>query len=529
MSSANASPDETTEPRAKPLTIFLPALGGWFFLLMLAIMLFVRPTMLLWDGASCRHVLNGLYFFDKHVIPASNYVSALFPHEPAYVRCFGGDLLSATAYRLWQLNGVVLVAALALALALTWSYQLGRARGLGPVLGMLALVVTSLSTSLHWSARCHVFSYPTLMILFWLTFMASMKPLARLAATAAVMCVWANLHGSFVIGIALLSLKFIGDLLGAGWKGTGGGATRQGVVWSLATLLVSAAASLVNPTGLALIADTARYLAHPMTVMKGQEWRALDFSVGLPAWAFLLTFLAVMSLWVVAAKKPAPAEFLFFLGLFLAGVHSMRIIPYFALIAMPVAGAQWRSWRTAVEEEAEAGGPVRRSAVRFFALEHRLERVEQENIAACLMRVAVAAVMAAVFVCLPQLRVADFDPESLPVRAVDVIEKRGLTGLGFSYDNWGGYLYWRLGRPVFLDDWADSYPPPFLAEYVATMMAQPGWESVLDKYKVEFVLIPRSTLLGAALAPAPGWQLIYSDKVGELFVRRAAGESGVAR
>ncbi|MBI4534188.1 MAG: hypothetical protein HY711_09625, partial [Candidatus Melainabacteria bacterium] len=132
--------------------LFLPALGGWFFLYLLALFLFVRPLLLLGDGGSCRHFLNGVYFFEHWHIPTTNYMSSLSPNAPAVTRCLIGDLVSGGAYLLWHLNGVVLLAALALALALTWSYQFARARGLGVLSGLLLLVVATMASSMHWSA-----------------------------------------------------------------------------------------------------------------------------------------------------------------------------------------------------------------------------------------------------------------------------------------------------------------------------------------------------------------------------------------
>ncbi len=59
-------------------SIFSPQSGGWFFVYLLGGMLFMRSDMFLWDGGTCRHIINGEYYLAHHSMPANNYTSAIF-------------------------------------------------------------------------------------------------------------------------------------------------------------------------------------------------------------------------------------------------------------------------------------------------------------------------------------------------------------------------------------------------------------------------------------------------------------------
>jgi len=527
--------------------LLLPNLGGWFFLFLLVCFMFLDPLKLLWDGGTCRHLITGVYVLTRHAIPTTNYVSALFPDVACLTHSFLGDLAFGLAFQLWNLKGVVMLSALAISLSLTWSYQFARARGLGSVSALLVLVLAMTACSMHWSARCHLFSYLAFLLLYWLNYLSSVSQRQRLFFSAIIMLCWVNVHGSFLIGILMLALKAISDWLEWAWgwqshpgpagaenptgqlpataetlAGASGADLRAVARWDIFTLIAAAAAICVNLRGPGFYAYVLGYLSHPMILFRSDEWRSLDFSLGIQTWSFLLIFAVLAALWALSDYRPRLWELSLILALYLAGLHTMRLIPYFVLAALPAMGPPWSEWRAASlsGSPASTAGWLKRLCLRFFALEVRVEAQERPRLAVAIARLAIAGLLCATFLLLPSIQVKDFNARKLPVKAVDYIALNGLTGLGFVLDNWGGYLYWRLGRPVFIDDWTDFYPLPFLQEYVATLMGQAGWQDVLDKYHIQYVLIPCRQLLGAALSASPGWQKAFEDQVSELYVRR---------
>jgi hypothetical protein len=91
----------------------------------------------------------------------------------------------------------------------------------------------------------------------------------------------------------------------------------------------------------------------------------------------------------------------------------------------------------------------------------------------------------------------------------------------FNSYNWGGYLMWVLPEyPVFVDGRTDLYDGPVLQAYVTAYFAEPGWDQVMDDYKINTVLIEPASPLAKVLRLTDGWKIVYEDKIAILFVRK---------
>ena len=114
-----------------------------------------------------------------------------------------------------------------------------------------------------------------------------------------------------------------------------------------------------------------------------------------------------------------------------------------------------------------------------------------------------------------------------PVGAVDYLRLHPPPGPMFNSYGFGGYLVWALGpeRKVFIDGRGELYEDGgVLADYMHITLLKPGGFTVLRGYGIQACLLNRNEPLANALAVIPDWQLTYSDKTRELFVRRVNAE-----
>jgi hypothetical protein len=72
---------------------------------------------------------------------------------------------------------------------------------------------------------------------------------------------------------------------------------------------------------------------------------------------------------------------------------------------------------------------------------------------------------------------------------------------------------------VFIDGQTDFYGADLTREYETALTAGEGWEAVLEKYKVAWVLMPPETRLAQALDEQAGWQELYRDETAVIFRR----------
>jgi len=93
--------------------------------------------------------------------------------------------------------------------------------------------------------------------------------------------------------------------------------------------------------------------------------------------------------------------------------------------------------------------------------------------------------------------------KSLPLQSVEYLRQHDLPGQMFNSYNWGGYLIWALypDKPVFVDGRTDLYAfNGVLDDYVQVQLVSPGWQEILDRYNVGYVVTEEGGLL-----TAPGW------------------------
>lgn len=500
-----------------PTKVFLPFAGGYFFLFLLALFLFARPLLLLWDGGSCRHFLNGMYFLAHHKLPENNYTSFVFPQIACDTRCWLGDLVSGCAYQMAGLNGLVAIFSLVIAIALVWSFQMARARGLGAVAGLLALVAVLGASSMHWSARCHIYSYIPFLLVYFFCFVWSGRQVTKVIGVSLSVLLAVNLHGSFAVSLFVVASRLAGDFItwfSHNWRKEPKVDTKQ-LSGSLLAFAAAGMASLVNPGGIAVYERLLAYLTNPVVSALTDEWRPLDFACGPGIWCFLALFAIQLILMVVCRRLLPPADLILFFALFFAGCRSMRMIPYFALIAMPTTALSWSLLKRKALDSKRL-----RTWHSIFHFEKRAELGESFNTGHSFIFMAIAGIMLSLFAFLPVFKISDFDPDRMPVHTVQALKNLALPEPGFNYDNWGGYIYYRLGKQVFIDDWTDLLPVAFVRQYCALLEARPGWQEAFDQGHFSWALIPKTSQLAGKLAASNQWKLSSQDAVSVLLIRR---------
>ena len=109
-----------------------------------------------------------------------------------------------------------------------------------------------------------------------------------------------------------------------------------------------------------------------------------------------------------------------------------------------------------------------------------------------------------------------YDAQALPVAAVARLRITGLpAGRGFNPYEWGGYLDDVLPQyHVFIDSRSDVYGPQFLLDYLTISDVAPGWQRLLDHYRIAWALLPSGSALAQLLTRMPPWRCQPADAQG---------------
>lgn len=516
-------------------SIFAPQSGGWFFVYLLGGMLFMRPDMFLWDGGTCRHIINGEYFLAHNSLPTNNYTSAIFNSEPCLTRCWLGDIISGTIFSHFGITGIVLIFSIVGALGLMWSYQIARARGMGLLAGLLLVLLVMPAVGMHWSARCHVYTYLPFLILYYIVFVSEHKTIYRAVAAALVMCFWANLHGSYTVGFVMLAGAVLASAVQTLLNGrlplipaplTNPVDGDKNDSWAMTKTLsliacAGAAATLLNPRGVSFYQTVINYISNPVVLSKTDEWRALDLTAGVGVWFFLiLAAIAIVAIFKtrggLSFKETAV------MGVFFAvSFISMRFIPYCTLMVIPFLGPYWALLKPKLLES-DSQKPIEKLLAKLAKVETRIEGDEPRGPRLAMVYTLITMAMSIAFISLDMFKVKDFDPTRIPVKLVESLQAENPKGLGFNYDNWGGYIYFKLRKPVFIDDWTDFLPPKFIDDYLKMLLAQDDWETLFNKYNFTWVMVPKEAQLAQILSKRPDWEVKGKDQVGIFLVRKTA-------
>jgi len=111
-------------------------------------------------------------------------------------------------------------------------------------------------------------------------------------------------------------------------------------------------------------------------------------------------------------------------------------------------------------------------------------------------------------------------PLTMPSAAMAYAKQAGLTGRVFNHYNFGGYLI-HAGVPTFIDGRGELYGRDFIRRYSETVSLRSGepLDEMLDRYRIDWTLLPPDLPANKLLARLPGWRQAYADEAAVIFVR----------
>jgi len=310
-----------------------------------------------------------------------------------------------------------------------------------------------------------------------------------LGVAPAAELLWANSHGSYVLGLLLCGLYGLAAL----WETGRWGALAP---WAL-TGAAAVAASLINPLGVGLYRFTLGASQLSVNRQLVHEWKPPDFS-DLSFAPILLTVLLLLALPAFLRVSPrGRAQQLLLVAGAGGALQSQQFILFFAVAAAPLAGELLQeAWPSRALTRLSAGSAVA-LALTLLGL----------TLAGPVTRLTPGAYHQAV--------AADY-----PVDAVAFIEAHQLAGPMWNEVDWGGYLIGALPRlPVFVDARTEMYGQRFEAETAAITFGTKPVAPVLQQYGIKLAMVNTHGAVAGELRALPGWRQAYSDKLAAVFVR----------
>jgi hypothetical protein len=345
-----------------------------------------------------------------------------------------------------------------------------------------------------------------------------------------MMVVWANTHGSFTIGLALLGLFMAGRAIDA-WFASNGGARA---VWTdprvrrCFTVLVASvvAIAILNPHGPWLYWYTLKLARHP-NIATMIEWSPLGFDLRSGwHWNYLGLVALAVGIQVVNRKWFAASDYLLLFAFGVPPLFQQRMMVWWMMVA---------PW-VLIPHFAASVARIRGERPR------RVREPSARKTLIALQLLIVTALLSA-----PVRWLVNGHPESLENSAYNATPwqvvaelratteqkgkwlpelARGLTeyypdgrfqGAIFSSELLGDYLLWGLATqtPIIVYSHAHLFAPAYWLHFRMTKAGMTGYERFLDYYHVNLVVIEAALYpeLRGLLTRDPAW-LIVLDETG---------------
>jgi hypothetical protein len=525
----------------------LPSVGDLFFVALFCLLIFTNlSSRLLGDAGIGWHIRTGQLILSTHSIPQVDPFSSSLPGHAWFAWEWLFDLFVGWLDAAAGLNGVVVLAALVIALTFSLAFRWLVSHGTNILVALILVLLAACSSMIHFFARPHIFSWLLTVLWFWILDSSESSDSAVNTALSGApeakvdskliwllpvtMLLWVSLHGGFLIGFVLLAIYWIG----AAWRWLKPAQSsfddtlsklRVGQHLKTLTLVgvLSSAATFANPYGPNLHIHIYRYLSNHFLMDHIDEFQSPNFHLIAQecfAGLLLLTLLALAAS-ARRARRIGVSQGLIILFAVYSGLYASRNIPVSSLLLILVVAPALSGFAGQVaDSQGQAPSRITKYA-QFFRRMHSIEL----NLRGHAWPTVVLMLSGWILIHggnLGPTKLIDarFDAKRFPVAGVDFINNRNIAGPIFTPDSWGGYVIYRLypRSKVVIDDRHDFYGEAFLRSYLKTIHLEPGWQDFLEQYPARVLIVPKGSALANILIETKDWRSVYRDDVAVIFV-----------
>lgn len=453
------------------------------------VLLTALAPRLLSDPDTYSHIALGRWILEHHTVPTTDPFSATLrgTHWVAF------EWLSQVAFAIaHEIGGWAAVVALAAAAVAAAFGLLARflLREWQPNAVLVALFAAILLTAPHILARPHILALPVMV--------AWIATLIRAVDTRSsppwllvpLMTLWANLHGSFTFGLAMIA-PIACDALWRAPHAERSSVARQWIIFAALAL----GAACLNPYGPEMILVTFRTVALGAALTTVTEWRAQDFThLG----AFEVIMLGAFGLALYRGVTLPLLRIVMVLGVLHLSLSQVRHADLLGMLA-PIFLAR------PLAEQFGALASCRTDMI--------LRPSAWPPTAALIFLIGVTGLASLTRDVSPPVRITPANA----IHSTDIAK----TGPILNEYDFGGYLDF-VGLAPFIDGRGELYGGAYMLRHHRALSLEnlPDFLRLLDEYRIGATLLAPSTPAVALLDRLPEWKRVYSDDVAVVHTRR---------
>jgi hypothetical protein len=352
-----------------------------------------------------------------------------------------------------------------------------------------------------------------------------------------IMLFWANVHGSFFLGVALMGIYSVGTLL----EKMGSKEGRKWLIskaagWQALWLGAAALVTLANPYFLFIYNYFFIATNDPIARALNVEWQAPTIYGGTGQLFFLNLFVFVVSIYL-SRRRMRPTEILLVLAFGYLSLVSLRNVMWWGWITAPIIAANFAAWRavrgqrSGTRDQGDVEGEGVSSEQESLAPDPRPLAPRRTEIPAFNWLIAGLLVGGALLFTplwrqanplVPAPARAALSAET-PTKLAQFLGKGEVPAPIFNYMEWGGYLAWELypRYRMFVDGRFEARKVEVWNDYLSVSRGRADWQKTLDRYGVKTLVLNKEFHddLIPLVAQDTTWRKVYEDKAGIVFTR----------
>lgn len=462
-----------------------------FFLLILSTFIYLNQySTLLFEGDIWWHIKAGQDILSTGKFPQIDGYSYTFAGQPWFAKEWLAQVIYAAAYNSGGWNVVLLVGTLAMSGALALMF-LDISMYLKPTIAAFIVIICIFMLLVVGTIRPHILTFIPAVILTVRIFGNAERNEAPDFWLLPLIIVWANLHGSFTLGIITAGFAFLHYFERNRFS------NRAVLTKWLVFMCLCPLVSLINPYGIKPLLLTFSMVGGVNSMDHISEWKALDFHVDkLVSYAYLLSIGALL----LARPKLSLAKVFFLLLItYMMMYHARFIYVYFLLVPLIVAK--------------EIANENPRISNKHWATlpRDRLETFVSKWMGTIIVGGTLIGLGLFGFYA---TRTPFSPPKTRTLEgAIAYIEKQHLTGPMLNGYNLGGPLLFH-GIKTFIDGRSDQlFLGDFFEQYMKTGedADTKALAGILTKYKIEWTIFEKQDVQNDYFTTLANWNKTYGD------------------
>lgn len=466
------------------------------------------PDVMLKDPGTGWHLISGHYMIDHKEILRHDIFSFTRPGQEWTTYEWLFQCFAAGLEKIGGLPLLTAVTALIYGSLPILIYKRMLKEGSNVYIAVLLLFLTFFGLFGHCHARPHIFTYFFFTLLLERIFSYEQKRISArsLFLFIPIMILWVNLHGGFLVGLAVPGIAFLVYLGRFFYLKDPSDKDRAKTYFFFGSALTLA--SLANPFGWHLHLSILHYLNLDSLHMMA-EYTSPNFNS--PYSGEKVFEILILSLFLLISRKRHKINLLeLALLVFLTyqSFHAVRHIFLFCLLAVPILAKELTQIINKYDN--------------WFTRRSREIISEQQKLKSDRLWIPLICITLIIL----SLTASDLFKKDLYGRHLtsgagayikNNIEKFTTP---FNTENIGGALIYHFwpGIKVFGDDRSDFYGDDFyIGEYMEILLTKPKWEEVLKNHNITTAIVSNQQLV-TLMKASPYWGIAYQDKKNTIFL-----------